>query len=1135
MTDLQPASGPRPPGDAYGDDVVPGVHLPGVRLHRAVRSSQLIDGLAELLASHPLDPFLSEIVAVPTPGVERWLGQALSLRLGVTAGIDFVAFGPWLSQLWSQASRDLLPVAEGDRVDDPWRAEALTWQVITAIDAAADQDWAQPVIRHVGGDETVHGRRFLTASRIAGLFHRYGRQRPQMLLSWLAGDDVDDAGQALSPRHRWQAQVWRSVRSAIAVASPAERIEHVTAVLRDRPDELDLPERISVFGLNRLDRLDRVMLDGLAAHRQVHLWLAHPSPARWERLGPRLPAEPWPSRTTVPGGAGGNTVLDRLGREVHEFQHVITHLDTALTDTALPPPELPATLLGALQQAIVSDRATPATPYQLSDDDHSVQIHSCHGPDRQVEVLRDVVCGLLQDDPTLEPRDIMIMCPDLPRFAPLVAATFDAMGSGPITSHGHPGRRLRIRIADQSLTEVNPMLAVVERLLELAQSRITASALVDLCSRGPVAARFRFDAQALETIQALVTDSGIRWGLDGADRARFGLEGFRQNTVKAGLARMLLGVALAETDHHHVGLVLPLDRVDSSTVDLVGRLVEFVDRLTVVLAELSTPHTLTGWVGVLHRLIDLLLAPEPGEDWQRGHAWSTVQALVDEGEHDSPELDLGDIRAVLGDSLQGRPARANFRTGSLTLSSLAPMRSVPHKVICLLGMDDRAFPRGHGVDGDDLLALTPRVGDRDRRAEDRQLLLDAVVAAEQTLVVVHSGKDARTNADQPAAVPIGTLVDALGDLVGPEQRPLLTDRIVQSHPLQPYAPANFSSGGLSQSFDRTALGAALAASGPRTPTPPAYGPIQLPEPDAAARVELSELNRFFKHPIKALLRERGGLTLPEPPDDKDPDAMPLELDHLESWSVGQRILEGRLDGVAEDTLVDAEWRRGELPPRRLGSHALHTILSEVDAVVTATAGWTGQPRRQLDLSVEGDGWAVTGTATRVHGQHIVHTHYSRTSPVHWLEAWWQLLALSCTHPDQEWKAVVIGRKSPPVVLGPVVPSHARAFMADALVLRRLGLSEPLPLPPKTAGSYALRRSKGRSAERAWADTERTRGFEYDQWWQLFHSAAFADLRKAPAVPGEHRGPDPDEETSRFQCLARRLFHPLVTRAEGVVA
>lgn len=1125
---------------------------PRLHLHRAVRSSQLIDGLAALVSDEPLDPFTAEVVSVPTPGVERWLGQALSMRLGVAAGITFTPFARWMDQVWAEASAPLLPPGVED---DPWSLDHLTWTVLRVLDESAAESWAAPVNRHIGrltageDDGGTGGRRFLTARRLAGLFHRYHRERPAMVSAWLAGDDVDAVGGSLDRRHRWQAELWRRVRSTVAVPSPAERIDAVHELLVQHPERLDLPPRLSVFGLNRLDPIDRTVVQGLAARRDVHLWLAHPSPQRWQRVAARTVDELWPARAShhrtasadEPADAG-NPLLSQLGRDVVEFQHVVTHLAADVIDHDHGSPSLGDTVLGQLQHAIVTDRPPTDDPSTiLAPDDRSLQVHSCHGPDRQVEVLREVVCGLLADRPDLEPRDIMIMCPDLLRFAPLVGAAFDLTGTA--SAHPdqrlHPGRRLRIRIADQSLSQVNPVLAVLERVLDLVNARLTASDLIDVCASGPVATRFRFDADDLERLEHLIRSSGMRWGLDVGDRARFDLAAYPQNTVAAGLDRMLLGVARSEADHRHLGMVLPLDEVESSDVDLVGRLAELTERLAAVLESLTGPHPLSDWVSALHGAISMLTASEPGESWQVGHAWGCLQDLVDAGRpgHDSEGalLDLGDLRTVVDEVLAGRPTRANFRTGSLTLSSLAPMRSVPHKVICLLGMDDQAFPRGHTRDGDDLLAVEPRVGDRDRRSEDRQLLLDAVMAAEDTVVVIHSGRDPRTNTPRPAAVPIGELLDTVATLVRTADGGDVRSQLVVDHPLQPYDARNFAPGAAVRAFDRAGLAGARAASEPRTPAPPVFSRTPLPPPaapsggDRTEPIDLADLQSFYKHPVRAFLRERGRWFAP-PEDDDDLDALPLELDGLEKWQIGDRILAARRSGVDEATLAAAEWRRGQLPPKRLGSRVLDAVLDDVDQIHTMAQRWRGQPRREVDLRVEGDGWALTGTSTEVHGQTLVSVGFSRPGPAQWLAAWWELLALTGTEPEVPWRAVIIGRGSKVATLGPVSPGFASTVLADALELRATGLLAPLPLPPKTAGSYLLARQRY-EPDRALDRIAKDWRFERDKLWEQFWEADLADLTADPAIDAERRGGV--AEPSRFGTLAQRVFQPLLHRSEGI--
>jgi exodeoxyribonuclease V gamma subunit len=490
-----------------------------------------------------------------------------------------------------------------------------------------------------------------------------------------------------------------------------------------------------------------------------------------------------------------------------------------------PTPDRPTRLLAHLQAGIAANRppAAPAQRPSLDLGDRSVRLHRSHGPDRQVEVLREVLVGLLADDATLEPRDILVMCPDIETYAPLVAATFGLDTDD--ASAEHPGHRLRVRLADRSLRQVNPLLSVLSRLVVLAGSRMESAALLDLCATPPVARRFGFSADDLERLRDLVARSGVRWGLDAGHRTAFGMAGFGQNTWSAGLDRLLLGVAMDETGQHFLGTALPLDDVDSADVDLVGRFAELLARVGEVTDRCRTPQPLAGWVALFRDALELLTAVPPAESWQVAHASGELGRLTETaGEDAGAVLAVAEVTALLAEAFRGRPGRSNFRTGTLTLCTMHPMRSVPHRVVCLLGVDDGVFPRRGRLDGDDVTAVDERVGDPDPRSEDRQLLLDAVLAAQEHLVVVFAGMDPRTGVDIPPSVPVKELMDAL-DLTATtaDGRPA-SAHVTVRHRLQPFDPANFTAGALEPaprpfSFDTAGLRGAAASLRDRTEPP----------------------------------------------------------------------------------------------------------------------------------------------------------------------------------------------------------------------------------------------------------------------------------------------------------------------------
>jgi exodeoxyribonuclease V gamma subunit len=1065
-----------------------------LHVHRAERTARLADGLAAVLATPLTDPFASEIVAVPARGVERWLAQRLSTVLGAGAAGDGICSGVEFPPA-GRLVADALGAARGtDPREDPWANPV--WPLLEVIDASLGEPWCTVLAQHLGSgaDDHRRGRRWSAAAHLAGLFGSYGAHRPQMLRDWAEGRDTDGCD-PLPPDMRWQAELWRRLRERLG-PSPAERLAADCAVLRAEPARSALPERISIFGPTRLTADALAVLDALAAHRDVHLWLPHPSPELWRRLAGRTAGRRREDGTaTLPC----HPLLRSLARDVRELQlRLPPHFDEHHPDAARP-----ATLLGRLQADLRDD--VPPGPAGLDD---SLQVHACHGRGRQVEVLRELLLRLFEDDPTLEPRDVLVMCPDVETFAPLVSAAF---GLGP--GLPHPGGALRVRLADRSLRRTNPLLDTVAALLDLAQGRVTASQVLDLAATAPVRRRFGFADEELERVRGWVAQSGVRWGIDAGTRRPYGLEHVVQNTWQAGLDRVLLGVTTSEDEPVWLDRALPLDDVDSSDIDLAGRLAELLDRLADVLAALTGEHPAGHWVDTLTAALDSLTETDPADAWQLAQA---RQELADAGEGGAVPIRLPDVRALLADRLRGRPTRGNFRTGNLTVCTLVPMRSVPHRVVVLLGLDDGVFPRSAGTDGDDVLARDPRVGERDVRGEDRQLLLDALMAAGERVVVLYTGADPVSGALRPPAVPLGELLDVLDAMV-----PGARSDVVTRHPLQPYDVRSFT-GAPPPSFDPVGLAGALRSVRPRRPEPD-----RVPLGPRTGPVALDDLVAFVEHPVRAYLRQRLRITLPGE-DDEVADALAATLDPLQEWAVGERLLAAGLRGTPPAEARRAEWLRGTLPPRGLGEQVLQRVGRRVDALVAAGRPVVAAAPRTVDVCLDLGGRELAGTVNGVRDDAVVTVTYSSLSARHRARAW--VLALALAAAEGTGRAVTVGRRGDrartSTITAPADPAAALAGLVD---LYDRGMCEPLPLAVKTSWAYAGGRLGGDSPEQAldaarkeWnreAGGEREDRSHQHVWGDR---PAFDVLLAAEPGDGERFA----DERTRFGALACRLWAPV---------
>ena len=1073
--------------------VTPGLYGdPVLQVTTGERLDDLSGQLGRLLSQPLRDPMAPEWIVVASAGVERWLRLEMARRLGVSAPGTGDGIAANLDLLYpGRLIRRVLDVG-GDQGSDPWDVGHLTWVVLDVL-AAAGADPRLGPLQELAPGATLWGR----ARRLADLLDRYLLHRPEMIRQWSADNDIDGSGNPLPARAAWQPHLWRLVHERIGGQSPAESRPERLAALRDGACPDEVPERVSLFGMTSIPGGVPFVefLDALAAQRDVNVFLHQPSAVAARRVCTSVLDAPGPIIARSDDPTSGEVAHPLLRLWARPAREGLVLLGDRLRDAVVHPvvedsERRPATLLEQVQHDLRSDRP-PAGTFVLADGDTSIRIHSCHGSTRQVEVLRDQILHLLASDDTLTEDDIVVLCPALEEFAALIESVWGpSAGDRWPTAGSPPGPpALSYRLTDRSLGSAVPLLAALAALVELLDSRFSDAAVLDFVNLPPVRLRFGFDDDDLATLAEWVDTANTRWGIDGDHRARWGVpRDYDDGTWSVAIDRLLFGAMISDDANSlGPGEVLPIG-VEGGGVSLAGRFADLLGRLAALAEDVRRPRPALDWVLMLQGAADTLLAAEPTAAWQSGQLSNVLQSIAAQvaigDEACGVELTLADVRGMLGGQLQGTPGRSDFFRGGITVSSLTPLRGIPHRVVCLLGMDETAFGSA-APDGDDLTAFSPCIGDRDRRADTRQALLDAVLAAGSHLVITRMGHSVVTNQKVPPAVALAELRETISDTIDPACRTATMKGVEVVHPCQSYDERNFAPHGLSDptfgptgpwSFDPLACAGAQQRLRSIVPPPLLASPLTA---EPATVVELGELREFLAHPAKYFLRRRLEVALPDTPNRSGgklvapttsaggvPRAaagrnLVLELDTLEAWDIANRLLVHRRAGGDLESFERRELAANLLPPGRLSAQQLAAASGKVEPLIAALDGLgaldTTPVQRLVDVVLP-NGVRLVGAvgdecAARP-GPVTVTTSAWNQKRV--LGPWLDLLALTAHDPQVLWHSVIVTSATTKagfkkleleIPVDSAEERHQRAIDALGVVidLFQRGCREPLPL------------------------------------------------------------------------------------------
>ncbi|WP_250533662.1 exodeoxyribonuclease V subunit gamma [Caballeronia sp. AZ10_KS36] len=1101
----------------------------------------------DAFAMRESDPFASEAVIVPSAAVRRRLELDMAERFGICANVQFCYLAQWL---WAQIGR-VLPVP----AHSPFAPDRLAWRCYRLFDEPAFREAPRLSTYLNAADDSM---RYELARRIATVFDHYLTYRPEWLTHWQAGGSLLAGGgaqiDARGPRlagasdiqrqdEHWQAALWRALLEDLAAPDrehdptpPAYRfLAEAPRFDLDTAMRAEWPRRISVFALPTMPPLHIALLRELSRWIDVRIYALNPCREFWFDIVSEARVEQLQLKGEADFQEVGHPLLAEWGRQTQAQLHMLNELteSAASSERELFEANPAPTWLARVQNGILTLDEDNASPLPEEIVDTGVEVHVCHSLSRQLEVLHDRLLDWFDSIEGLEPSDVLVAFPDLAVAGPLIDGIFGTAPAGASNER----RRIPYRITGLPPSQANPVARAMLDWLALAERGVGAPELIEWLRVDAIAARYGIDAASLETAQEWLAQAGARRGLRPDEVTTEHVPAARHTFADA-LTRLYLGYALPGGGAP-VADWLPVEGPQGSEAELLGRLTRFIDDIDAFAKEIETPRTARAWgdllLDALERFFDAGVAFNDTIGDVR-HAIDALIAAIDEGARDT-HVPAAVIRTALTDTLDD-PARGGVPWGGVTFSSLTSLRGLPYRVVCLLGMDDGMLPSLTRADEFDLMARFGKLGDRQRRDDERNLFLDLMLAARDRLMIAYTGRSIRDNAVLPPAALIDELLDYLAQAVAgkhaaPEALREARALFVHEHPLQPFAPEYFEPGGRLFTYEpeRAELARALAAG--RTQGSPPFFDAPLPPEENEDIVAFDDFVRFWRHPARALLRDRLGIALVDADAELD-ITEPFELGFAGRDALAARVLPSLLDATDDAAARARERARHvartspEMPGGATGAvwqaREMHALAHLADRIrVSVAEGVTRLPfvldiaprwpdtagvplfAKYDDALIDERPFTLAGTLNRLTPQGQVIYRYDQPRARDYLSAWLAHLAYCAALPDGPRRTIWHGRgaQSADFELAPV--ADPLAHLGTLAALYRAGRRMPLRFFPKSAW---LKLTEGDvKAQAAW-ESERTRAEADDPAYRI----AF---RGEPLMLDE-----------RFAALARIVFEPL---------
>ncbi|WP_422133523.1 exodeoxyribonuclease V subunit gamma [Endozoicomonas sp. ALD040] len=1050
----------------------------------------LKDLLIDLIQRDPLpNPLEDEQILVQSPGMAQWLRQELAQSMGIAASLNFPLPA---SFLWDMFVK-VLPDVPGRSA---FNKEAMTWKLMSLLPDMLEEGAFKP-LRHYLADDSDSVRCYQLAGKVADIFDQYLVYRPEWIADWEQGKDKTARDQL------WQPMLWRALVSRTSEAGQSHwhranmHQSFLSALENDSHKHFlhkqDLPRRLFVFGISALPPHFVETLKALGQQTDVHLMVCNPCQYYWgdekdpkylAKLATRLFSKQV-SQSTAHKAEGAsqqtdlfeslvdeqsNPLLASMGKLGRDYMHQLHDLDATEIMAFVDGQE--DSLLHRIQKDILdlTDR-TLEGPVTIAPDDQSLVFHNCHSALREVEVLHDQLLRLFERNPDLTPRDVVVMLPDVDQYSPWIQAVF-----GGLPDHHNNPRYIPFAISDRSARQEFPLLKGLLELLDLDNQRCGAQEMLELLEIPAIQRRFQIDEKGFELLRRWIAESGIRWGLSPEHQSGFGVPPRESNSWLFGLKRMLLGYALPEDAGLFSG-ILSLDSSQGMNAVLSGKLAAFVEEASELILQLNESRSIESWTLFINQILENFFQPDEEDEYALKLVRSSLEHLTEQVRDAgySDRLSRPVLLDYLTERLTSERSSQKFLSGRVNFCTLMPMRSIPFKVVCLLGMNDGAYPRSIAPGGFDLMTESPRRGDRSRREDDRYLFLEALLSARQTLYISYTGRSIKDNSERIPSVLVTELQEYCSQFFTDSEA---FQNLITEHRLQPFSQENFTPDSGLFSYAKEWL---PNANNPTESSAPFLAsPLSTRETPEA--LEVPELLRFFRNPSQYFCNRRLKVFF-EQEDTLLVETEPFALDALDTYWLKTSMLDTLLADNRLDSLREKLNATGTLPHGAFGELLLEDQQNAVSPLVEKLKDATLAPLDDVEVNLSVAGIKVTGWLKQHYsfaGQNSGLLRYraaglkAKDKLFAWIEHLLYCASLeSESHSGGHTRLMGLDDE---ILFTPIARQQARAYLGDLVSLYLQGQTRPVPFFPTTSQAWLEKEDDEEKARKA-AETAFYGGFK----------------------------------------------------------